>query len=303
MSHDSHGDGHDAHAPATPEVSHPLLWTAGLGVACLGLVVWFSYWFGSGTETARTVAPLKLATAGPVEPDHAKLIADRSDAVLDKGAKIYAQNCASCHGADGKPALPNARNFVKDAMKSDKGGGPYAFYLVLKDGLGAAMPAFKSLPAEDKYAVTHFVREKFMRGVNPAFAEADKPGVTIPAPGAAAGGKSAGAPAKPAPIESLLSGLAARQGETVAHRLATVVAAAEGHGSGPALRSLAEAKPACAVLLIEAASTGNRPAFDALIADVDGRGTTTPALRAMDDAGRTTLFTVLRKATTAQGGH
>jgi len=78
------------------------------------------------------------------------------------GKELYALNCASCHGAggagDGAAAAalnPKPRNFTAgDGWKN--GRKPSQVFKTLKEGLGG-MPAFASLPADDRWALAHFV--------------------------------------------------------------------------------------------------------------------------------------------------
>jgi mono/diheme cytochrome c family protein len=293
---------HD-HAPAKPEFSHPLVWTIALAASCLALALWFIAWFGSGAETARTKPMIALPTAGPAEPDHAALIADRTEAVVERGGRIYGQNCASCHGVDGA-GVGTARSFTQGAFRNELGGGPYAFYQVLVKGYGSGMPAFMGLPAEDKYAVVHYVRERFMRGRNPAFVEADPATVTIPPPGAADGADATHA-AKPVPLAPMMAGIARVEGDAVARRLQAIVAAVRGSDLEPAIAagfaSLVTERPACAALLCNAAAQDDRAACDALIQDPDGRGTTVPGLACLTAPQRAALFSTLRRAAAPKG--
>ncbi|GDY14732.1 hypothetical protein LBMAG53_36100 [Planctomycetota bacterium] len=290
MSADPHDHG-AGHAPAPAEFSHPLLWTAALLIACLGLAGWFIYWFGVGSNVGRDHGVLSLGKVGPVEPDHAALIAKRDDAVIDRGALLYGQQCASCHLADGH-GQNGARNFAADAFKSDKGNGPYAMYLTLVTGYGAAMPAFKGMPPADKYAVVHYVREKFMRGKNSSFAEADKAGLTWPPPGAAGGAKSS---AKPAPVESLMAGLAAQADakQRSLDRWIALAAQRDAVISAPLAR-LAAAKPASALLIQAAVASDDRAAFDAVVRDSASRGSSTDELRLLPADRIDQLFSFLK---------
>ena len=295
MSADPHDHG-ASHAPAPAEFSHPLLWTAALLLACLGLAGWFIYWFGVGSNVGRDHGVLSLGKTGPVEPDHAALIAKRDDAVIDRGALLYGQQCASCHLADGH-GQNGARNFTVDTFKSDKGTGPYAMYLTLVNGYGAAMPAFKGMPPADKYAVVHYVREKFMRGKNSCFAEADKSGLAWPPPGAAGGAKSS---TKPAPVESLMAGMAA-QADAKQQHLHVWVAQIEQRDAviaAPLVR-LAAAKPASALLIQAAVASDDRAAFDAVVRDSAGRGTSTSELKLLPADRLDQLFALLKAAASA----
>jgi high-affinity iron transporter len=76
-----------------------------------------------------------------------------------RGAALYAQNCASCHGARGDANVPVAKTmdpppiaFTDRARAAER--SPFALYQVIDQGLeGTAMASFRHLPAEDKWAL------------------------------------------------------------------------------------------------------------------------------------------------------
>ncbi len=164
----SHDDAHAHAAPDPVELTHPLLWTACLLFASLSLVWWFFHFLAAGRVEGRRgeMIPLAAHTGKAMEPDHAKLGADRSPEVLERGQLVYAKNCASCHGTtgDNPPSVAGTppRNFRKDAFKGPLGGGPYGLYVVVSRGFGS-MPAFPSLSPADRYAVVHYVRETMVK--------------------------------------------------------------------------------------------------------------------------------------------
>jgi len=91
--------------------------------------------------------------------------------ILARGAVVYAGNCLSCHGAEGKgngpvgmTLLPRPANFT--AMQPD----PARVMQVLNEGVpGTSMPPWPGLAPPDKQAVSAFVRTlfKFPAGQNP----------------------------------------------------------------------------------------------------------------------------------------
>lgn len=95
-----------------------------------------------------------------------------SDDMVTHGAKLYAQNCAMCHGAEGKgdgaagQALnPKPRNLVEGPWK--KGGGFIGLYVVLTEGLqGTSMAAYGHLKSVDRWALTQFVNSITKAKVN-----------------------------------------------------------------------------------------------------------------------------------------
>ncbi len=176
------------------EFSHPLLWTIGVVVSTAAMSWVFFHWLFVGMQHGRDAGVVDFAPTETAKPiDHPALIADRSQAVLDRGQQVYLKNCASCHGPNGDQNMtgsnPAPRNFHTEGYHADWGGGPYGFYLTLTKGYGQGMPGFANLEASDRYAVTHFVREAWQKG-QPVYVEDDKPAIKaqIPQPGAIADG-------------------------------------------------------------------------------------------------------------------
>lgn len=83
------------------------------------------------------------------------------------GDKLFATNCASCHGADGKSQTDigkavKARNLVSDEFKQvkDKKKGPTEVDVLntLKTGVpGTGMASFAHLPEADRKAIAEYV--------------------------------------------------------------------------------------------------------------------------------------------------
>lgn len=103
---------------------------------------------------------------GAVIPPVDVLVAGRtSKALVDKGANLYKANCASCHGdngmGDGASAAALAvkpRNFHSpDGWKN--GRTVANMYKTLQEGIVVnGMASFNYLPAEDRFALIHYVR-------------------------------------------------------------------------------------------------------------------------------------------------
>ena len=80
-----------------------------------------------------------------------------------RGAQLYSQNCASCHGVKGDAKTPMAQElkpppiaFADRARAADR--TPFAYYQVIDQGLeGTAMVSFSNLPAQDKWALAFHV--------------------------------------------------------------------------------------------------------------------------------------------------
>jgi len=82
---------------------------------------------------------------------------------LGRGAKLFNQNCAACHGekGDAKTAMaarldPPPIAFV-DRSRADQ-RSPFALYQVIDQGIeGTAMASFSSLPAQDRWDLAYYV--------------------------------------------------------------------------------------------------------------------------------------------------
>ncbi|MES2002619.1 MAG: cytochrome c/FTR1 family iron permease [Pseudomonadota bacterium] len=78
---------------------------------------------------------------------------------LARGAVLFQQNCASCHGATGDAQTPMARQlnpppiaFADRARASQR--SPFALYQVINQGIeGTAMQSFAHLPEPDRWAL------------------------------------------------------------------------------------------------------------------------------------------------------
>ena len=84
-------------------------------------------------------------------------------ALTAKGATLYAQNCTACHGVGGsgdgpasivfQPRPFNFRHLKPDASEVDR---------VLREGVaGTAMPSFPGLDAQDRLALTAYIRSLY----------------------------------------------------------------------------------------------------------------------------------------------
>lgn len=82
-----------------------------------------------------------------------------NDDIVKAGAKIYKQNCASCHGEKGDlvGGVPNARNLVEGQWT--QGEGLINHFKVLQNGIaGKAMVSFKDqLKPYERWAVLNFI--------------------------------------------------------------------------------------------------------------------------------------------------
>jgi mono/diheme cytochrome c family protein len=80
------------------------------------------------------------------------------------GGKVYAQNCAVCHGdkgagdgAAGQALNPKPRNFIEGAWKY--GGDSAGIFHTVTTGVpGTSMASFAHLPAVDRWALVQHIR-------------------------------------------------------------------------------------------------------------------------------------------------
>ena len=89
-----------------------------------------------------------------------------TSSLVSHGKELFALQCASCHGVEGKGNGPAAggfklppRNFTETANWVN-GRKSTQVFATLKNGLaraGGGMPAFASLPSDDRWALAHYV--------------------------------------------------------------------------------------------------------------------------------------------------
>jgi high-affinity iron transporter len=132
----------------------------------------------AGTERNRLAAGAKAlnaaiaAKAAPAEVDRqARALADALIRAYPvplappkapdplRGAALYSENCAACHGANGDAKTPIAANMdpppiaFTDRTRANE-RSIFALYQVIDQGLeGTAMASFRHLPAEDRWAL------------------------------------------------------------------------------------------------------------------------------------------------------
>jgi high-affinity iron transporter len=82
---------------------------------------------------------------------------------LARGAALYTEQCAACHGATGRGDGPNAKSLnpppvaFADANRARQ-RSLFGLYQVIGQGLdGTAMPSFAHLPSDDRWALAFYV--------------------------------------------------------------------------------------------------------------------------------------------------
>lgn len=86
-----------------------------------------------------------------------------NDDMVAHGKKLFAQNCALCHGAEGRgdgpsgAALnPKPRNLVEGGWK--KGGGYIGIFHAITEGIeGSSMASYAHFKPADRWALVQFV--------------------------------------------------------------------------------------------------------------------------------------------------
>ncbi len=82
---------------------------------------------------------------------------------IENGKKIYMQQCASCHGDNGKGdgplavrCVPAPANFASGVLKH--GSSPDAIFKSISNGIkGTMMASYGFIDEKDRWAVTHYV--------------------------------------------------------------------------------------------------------------------------------------------------
>ena len=105
-------------------------------------------------DARRLASELIAAFPVPLAPEAAPDLA--------RGAALYAQNCASCHGVSGGGDGPAAEGLDPPPIAFDdvvraRERSAFALYQVIGQGLeGTAMPGFSDLPAEERWSLAYY---------------------------------------------------------------------------------------------------------------------------------------------------
>jgi glucose/arabinose dehydrogenase len=124
----------------------------------------------------KPFAPLRLAilslalcgasVSAQENVDHARIISAWNQQCVERGQKLYQVACAPCHGADGVHTInPQSRRFAVDKFLT--GSDPYSLYNTITHGY-KNMPSQSWMTPEQRYDVIDFIRETFLRNLNPS---------------------------------------------------------------------------------------------------------------------------------------
>jgi cytochrome c5 len=100
------------------------------------------------------------------ESGHAKIIREFNAESLARGKRVYETVCITCHGTpEREGTLPTSRPFWKEPFKN--GGDPYSLFRTVTFGLGQ-MPPLGVLTPQERYDAIQYIRETYVRPLNPA---------------------------------------------------------------------------------------------------------------------------------------
>ncbi len=116
-------------------------------------------------DSTQFVHDIPMQRGALIPPVNVVEVGKTSKALVDKGANLFKANCASCHGNNGMGDGPSGasmavkpRNF--HSVEGWKNGRKISnMYKTLQEGIVLnGMQSFNYLPAEDRFAIIHFVR-------------------------------------------------------------------------------------------------------------------------------------------------
>ncbi len=129
-------------------------------------------------ENIQTPAPVSEQPLAEADVDVSKVSEPWvvNDDMVKHGKKLFAQNCAMCHGSAGlgdgpagQALVPKPRNLVEGPWK--KGGGFIGWYTVLLEGIpGSSMASWAQLKPVDRWSLVQFINSitKAKVGEDPA---------------------------------------------------------------------------------------------------------------------------------------
>lgn len=116
-------------------------------------------------DSSQFIQDIPMQRGALIPPVNVAEVGKTTKALVDKGANLFKANCASCHGDNGMGDGPSSasmavkpRNF--HSAEGWKNGRKISnIYKTLQEGIViTGMQSFNYLPAEDRFAIIHFVR-------------------------------------------------------------------------------------------------------------------------------------------------
>ena len=108
----------------------------------------------------------RIAAEEKENVDHAGIISAWNPQSIESGQKLFKLACAPCHGTDGVHTInPQSRPFAVDKFKN--GSDPFSLYKTITKGF-KNMPSQSWMTPEQRYDVIHFIRETFLKNLNPS---------------------------------------------------------------------------------------------------------------------------------------
>ncbi len=116
-------------------------------------------------DSVQFIHDIPMQRGALIAPVNVVEVGKSSKALIDKGANLFKANCASCHGDNGMGDGPSAaamtikpRNF--HSAEGWKNGRKISnLYKTLQEGIVQnGMQSFNYLPAEDRFAIIHYMR-------------------------------------------------------------------------------------------------------------------------------------------------
>ena len=116
-------------------------------------------------DSTQFIQDISMQRGALIPPVDVAVAGRTSKALVDKGAALFKANCVSCHGDNGMGDGPSAatmavkpRNFhTAEGWKN--GRKVVNMYKTLQEGIiVTGMQSFNYLPAEDRFAMIHYIR-------------------------------------------------------------------------------------------------------------------------------------------------